>query len=48
MRTKKLPKLDTLLRDPAEQRTPEEANAAWRDWAIARGLKIERHERPVI
>jgi hypothetical protein len=28
--------------------TPEAVEALMRDWAAERGLKVERHERPVI
>jgi len=39
----------TLKKDPdAERQTPEQTRALILDWAGQMGLKVERHERPVI
>ena len=51
--TKRVPSLKALLRGleeerPRASRTPEAVPGAILDWARALGLKVERHEAPVI
>lgn len=49
---KKLPSLKSLLRRKDEARrapqTPEEQRDIWLEVAAALGIKVERHETPVI
>ncbi len=49
-RAKRIPKLSSLLRSETlrKRQTPEQQRALILDFAAIHGLKIERHERPVI
>jgi hypothetical protein len=49
-RFKRLPKLQTLLRKSGERnhQTPEQQEVILRDIAAEFGLKVERHEHPVL
>jgi len=49
-RAKRLPRLKSLLRTTGERerQTPEQQESILRDWAESAGLKIERHEHPVM
>lgn len=49
-RQKKLPKLESVLRSERRRtvQDPRLIQESILDWAAAAGLKVERHEKPVV
>ena len=46
----RMPDLGRVLAklDRQTQRSPEVERSRWHDWALANGLKVQRHDKPVL